>query len=140
MVEPKALKRGFAGVACPENIEPAAGVAELVGVELVPGAFPVLAPKKLGVEAPLNKPPPAAPPVAELPPEAGVGDGAPNMPAVAGLLPENNPPAAGVPEGVPVEAPNAVAPPAPPNRLSAGAPLLAFDTPWPPNILPPPLG
>lgn len=96
VVEPSVLleNRGFAGVACPvgvdENRELAPVVPGAGGVELAPGALPVLAFKKPEPPAP-NRLPPV--PGVELLPAA----------AVAGL--PNSPPA-GVPEGVPVEAPN----------------------------------
>lgn len=106
------LKRGFAGVACPvgvdENRVLALVVAGAVGVEPVPGAFPVLAFKKVEPPA-LNRLPPV--PGVELLPAAGVVDGEANV-LFAGLLPNKLGP--GVPEGVPVDAPKRGF--APPNK------------------------
>lgn len=106
VVEPKVLpNRVFAGVACPagvaENREAAA--APELGVELVPGAFPVLAPNRLDGVAVLapNKVPPAA--------GVGVVEVLPKRLVVPVLLlaPPNKPPA-GAPEEAAVF-------PAPPN-------------------------
>lgn len=132
VVEPRLPNKGFAGVASPvgadENRELEPVVADVVGVELVPGAFPVLAPKNPD-EPPPNRPPVVPPVVGVVPPAVVVGvvEGAPN--ALGLLAPPNRPPA-GVAEGVPEEL-------APPNRPPAGfGALLLFD-PRPPNRPPP---
>lgn len=132
VVEPRLPNKGFAGVASPvgadENKELEPVVADVVGVELVPGALPVLAPKNPD-EPPPNRPP-VVPPVVPPAVVVGVFEGAPN--ALGLLAPPNRPPA-GVLEGVP-EVPEV---PAPPNRLPAGfGALLLFD-PRPPNKPPP---
>lgn len=151
MVEPRLipLNIGFAGVACPGVVEANKGpppVAPEVGVEPVPGAFPVLAPNKLAPGcAPPNIPPPVEPRVE--PPAAvvvGVLEGPPNMLDEPGLAPPNRlppavpdgadgvvvgPPKDGVPDGgVPVVLP-------PPNRPPAG--LDALLLPMLPNRPPP---
>lgn len=107
-------------------------VADVVGVELVPGAFPVLAPKNP------DEPPPNRPPVVPPAVVVGVVDEAPNA---LGLAPPPNRPPAGVLEGVPVlaGAPNGVEPlpPPPPNRPPAGFGALLLLEPSPPNRPPP---
>lgn len=105
VVEPRGLlNRLFAGVACPAGVVENSEVPPAApdpGVEPVPGAFPVLAPKRLGADAvlPPNKAPPVAPGV-ELPPAAVVGVFAalPKRLGVPGLLIPPNIPPPGVPE------------------------------------------
>lgn len=109
VVEPRVLKReDFAGVACPAGVDENRVLWPVVagagGVGVVPGALPVLAFMKL--DPPRPKIPPPVPGV-ELLPAAGVVDA---------CLP--NKPGPGVPEGVPVEAPNEGFAP-PPNMLPA---------------------
>lgn len=137
VVEPRLPNKGFAGVASPagadENSEFAPVVADVVGVELVPGAFPVLAPKNP------DAPPPNSPPVVPPAPGVGVDEGAPN--ALGLPAPPNRPPA-GVPEGVPEApaAPNDVEPAAPPNIEPAGFGALLLVDPRELNKPPPVLG
>lgn len=129
VVDPRALNRGFAGVACPvdanRELVPAAVV---LGVELaavVAGLF--APPKRLGLDAlaPPKRPPPVAAPAVEVgvpeavPPnrldEAGLLAPLKRLPPAAGvLLPPAPPPNRPPPEGVVDEA----APP--PNRPPAG--------------------
>lgn len=154
MVEPRLLNNGFAGVAWPGVVDEnkvLPPTAPEVGVELVPGAFPVLAPNRFDdpdVFPPPNKLPPVVP-GAELPPAVVVGvleappkrlDEAglasppkrlpPAAPADAGVVPV--PPKSEVPdEGLPV----ALAPL--PNRPPAGFAALLLPEFRPPNKLPP---
>lgn len=119
--------KGFAGVASPvgadENKELEPVVADVVGVALEPGAFPVLAPKNP------DEPPPNRPPVVPPADVVGVFEGAPNALGLLAPAPPNKPPA-GVPEGVPEF-------PAPPNRLPDGFGALLLLDPRPPNRPPP---
>lgn len=149
------LNRGFAGVACCPagvvelNKEPLPVAAEVVGVEPVPGAFPVLAPNR--PEAGLALPPnrlPAGALGAVAPPVTGVEvpEALPNRPddPPPGLLasPKRElPPVAGVDPVFPAP-PNSpeegvLAPPVPPNREPAGFCALLLFAPRPPNSPPP---
>lgn len=89
------------------------------------GGFPVLAPIKLGADAPpvLNRPPPL--PVVELPPAVGVVDEAPPNIGVVEVLGGPNRPAPGVALGVPG------APAAAPNRVLDAPALLLPNKPPP---------
>lgn len=137
VVEPRLPNNGLAGVASPvgadgnRELEPV--VADVVGVELVPGAFPVLAPRNP------DEPPPNRPPVVPPAVVVGVVVEAPN--ALGFAPPPPNRPPAGVLEGVPVLAapPNGVEPlaPPPPNRPPAGFGALLVLEPSPPNRPPP---
>lgn len=125
VVDPRALKRGFAGVACPnrELVPPAVAVGvELAPVVVVVGLF--AAPNRLGVDAPdpPNRPPAAAPAVV-----VGVLEAAlPNRPVEAVLFaPPNRPP--------PPEAPPVVAAAPPPNRPPDG---VVVEAAAPPNRFP----
>lgn len=139
VVEPRLPNNGLAGVASPagadENREFEPVVADVVGVEPLPGALPVLAPKNPN-ELPPNRPPvvpPGVPPAVVV----GVVEEAPN--GLGFAAPPNRPPA-GVLEGVPVlaAAPNGVElPPPPPNRPPAGFGALLLLEPSPPNRPPP---
>lgn len=155
MVEPRLLNIGFAGVAWPgveEGNSVFPPVAPEVGVELVPGAFPVLAPNRLvpDVLPPLNRPPPVVP----TPPAAvvvGVLEAPPNRLGVAGLaaLPNILPPDAPVDAGVVPPPPKSEGPVAegvpvalapPPNREPAGFAALFVPDFRLPNKPPPPDG
>lgn len=154
VVEPRLLNKGFAGVAWPGVVDgnkvlPPAALE--VGVELVPGAFPVLAPNIFDdpeVFPPPNKPPPVVP-GAELPAAvvAGVLEAPPKRLDEVGLAapPKRLPPAAPVDAGVVPAPPKsevpddgvpvALAPP--PNKPPAGFAALLLPELRPPNKLGP---